>query len=369
MRVGVSIITLKGFNIWNNGIGQNVYHLATLLRNIPFVEKVILINTGDQDYHPESTGELAKSFPLVSLKDSSDVIDVAIELSGAIDVEWTKRFRARGGKVVYHNCGQPYSALVEPTIFEKPSFFSDPTRCDVVWQLPKDEKFNSMMAGIHRCPVITVPYLWGPCFLDLTIKEIEAEGLRFGYQSGSLRRAVPSIFEPNISPIKTGLIPFLICEAAVNRKNAILEHVNFLNGTHMASHPTFYNIVAKSKLYQENKLTITARDFFAKVMARGSNIVISHQLDCPQNYAYLDALYGYYPLVHNSEMFSEVGYFYPDSNVDIATDRLLYAIENHDKNLESYKAKCDSFIDKVSPENRNNVEKYSRALLSLNLKN
>jgi hypothetical protein len=45
MRIGISIITTPGHNIWNNGIGQNVYHLANTLARIPFVEKVFLINS------------------------------------------------------------------------------------------------------------------------------------------------------------------------------------------------------------------------------------------------------------------------------------------------------------------------------------
>ena len=46
-------------------------------------------------------------------------------------------------------------------------------------------------------------------------------------------------------------------------------------------------------------------------MARGANIVVSHQLDCPQNYLYLDTIYGGYPLIHNSLHFSDIGYYYP----------------------------------------------------------
>ncbi|MFD2781245.1 DUF2827 family protein [Novosphingobium pokkalii] len=49
MRIGISIITHAGQNIWNNGIGQHVYHLATLFRHLPFVEAVYLLNCGDQD--------------------------------------------------------------------------------------------------------------------------------------------------------------------------------------------------------------------------------------------------------------------------------------------------------------------------------
>ena len=55
MRIGLSLLTHEGQNIWNNGIGQNVFHLACALAAVPFVEKVLLVNTGDQQATPPGT--------------------------------------------------------------------------------------------------------------------------------------------------------------------------------------------------------------------------------------------------------------------------------------------------------------------------
>ncbi len=365
MRIGISTYTKEGHNIWNNGIGQNVYHLASLIEKIPFVERVVLINCGDQDHPPHNTGSIGERFPLLSLKDASEVIDVAIELAGGLNAEWTRRFRARGGRVVFHNCAQPYSALVEPAIFNRPSQYNEPVRCDAVWQLPKDAQFNALMAGIHRCPAVTVPFLWAPVFLKENIDQYSAQGMSFGYQPGALKRPVPSTFEPNISPIKMGIIPFLICETVNRETPDMIEHMNFLNGTHMAGHPTFMSLVGPSTLYTNKKMTITARDFFAVVMARGSNMVISHQLDCPQNYLYLDAIYGNYPLIHNSSMFDSVGYYYPDSDIDRGVEQFRLAVTEHDTNLDFHTQRNTAKIESLSPQNRSNRDAYARALLDV----
>jgi hypothetical protein len=366
MRIGISIITVPDHNIWNNGIGQNVYHLASTLAQIPFVERVFLINAGNQDYHPHGAGDIANEYPLLSLAEAKECIDVAIELSGALEVPWLKRLRAAGGKVVYHNCGQPHASLVEPTIFDKPSFFGETDRCDVVWQLPKDAIFNNMMSVIHRCPVVTVPYLWDPIFIDQSIRDLQPTGLTFGYEKDSLATgATVSIFEPNISAIKMGVIPFMICENTYSNSPDLIQHVNFLNGIAMASHQTFFHLVNTSKLYQNQKMTITQREVFSHTMSKGSNLVVAHQLECIDNYAYLDALYGHYPLVHNSPSFSEVGYYYDGCDIDSGTAALTEAIQTHDANLESYAAKSDKFISQFSPKNRKNIDDYARALLSL----
>lgn len=365
MRIGISIFTTPGHNIWNNGIGQNVYHLANTLSRIPFVEQVFLINSGN-DFHPHGTGKIADDYRLLSLTDAKDAVDVAIELSGALEIPWIKRLRATGGKVVYHNCGQPHATLTEPTIFNKPSFFGEAERCDAVWQLPKDAIFNNMMSVIHRCPVYTVPYLWDPIFINQSISEIADKKLKFGYKKKSLRNgAVISIFEPNISAVKMGVIPVMICENTYSNNPTLIKKVNFLNGIEMATHATFFHLVNRSALYQDNKLAITPRDFFAHVMANGSNVVVAHQLECTDNYAYLDALYGDYPLVHNSPTFRDVGYYYPDCDIDSGTEALIEAITSHDTNLDSYSAANKKFINNFSPLNKNNIDNYAKALLSL----
>lgn len=366
MRIGLSILTHAGQNIWNNGIGQNVFHLACALEKIPFVEKVILVNTGDQDGHPDGASGIGKQFDLVPLNECADLIDIIFEVSGGINVEWLSRFQARGGKVVSYVCGQPYHALVEPTIFNKPSYFSDPQRCDEVWLLPKDRPFTAMLRAMHERPVYEVPYLWAPTFLDESAQELKrTHDFDFGYRPGSLAKAAPAIFEPNISPIKMGTIPFIICEAAYAEMPERIEKVMYMNGHHMAAQRTYINLVEQFRLYADGKLTIAARDFFAHVMAVSANMVVSHQLECTQNYLYLDALHGNYPLIHNSPLFADVGYYYPDSDIAAGLEQFRLALAEHDANLEFHRARNARKFEEVSPLSRANRDAYARRLVSL----
>lgn len=365
MRVGISIITQQGHNIWNNGIGQNVYHLACLLETIPFVKKVILINTGDQSTPPAEVGSLGDRFPLVPIKEAADDIDIAVEMSGALDLEWTSRFRARGGKVIFYNCGHPYLHMVEPMIFNKPSYFGPPDRCDAIWCLPKDEDFIPMYRSLYKCPTFSVPYLWSPVFLEKTIQDVRQLGADFGYKKGQLKAPTPAIFEPNISAGKMGVIPFLICEAAYAKDPKNIEKLWFMNGEHMASHMTYIHMVERHRLYSDGKLAIAARDYFARVMGGGANMVMSHQLNWTQNYVYLDAIYGNYPLIHNSPLFQDVGYYYPDSRVDLGLEQFFIALKEHDKNLGYHQQRNAQKMESVSPLNRYNRDVYARRLLDL----
>lgn len=367
MRIGVSLMTGKSQHVWNNGLVQNIYHFVKMLKNIPFVESVSLLNCGDQDDHPNALDEERRKIPLISLSDAFHSIDVAIEQGGAVDLEWIRRFRHRGGKVVQHLCGQPYVALIEPTVFKRDGFFLHPERFDEIWILKKDMVFASMMETIYRCPIREVPYLWSPRFLDQTIQTDEAGDPTFGYRPGSLQpgSVSPAIFEPNLSPIKMGLIPVLICETIERRRPDLIGRMILHNSDRMLHHRAFVHFMQNLDIYQNSKCILVARDYFAHVMGRGHNIVVSHQINCPQNYLYLDALHGSYPLVHNSEIFKDVGYYYPDSDIEAGADAFAFAIDNHDRDLDDYKRRAAKVIDALSPSNPENLSAYSRLLVSL----
>lgn len=366
MRVGISILCEESSNVWNNGIGQNVFHLARLIECLPFVESVVLLNTGIHQELPQGIGASGRHFKMLGLKDATDVIDVAIEMSGGLNCEWIRLFRARGGKVVAHVCGQPHAAFAERTIFGQSTFFSDAERCDEIWYLPKDRQFSSMFAGIHRCPAFEVPYLWSPHFLQESIAR-DALGLSFGYQCGTLLngQARPAIFEPNISPIKMGLIPYMICESVERLNSAMIANVQLMNSDHLTSHPTFVSLISNSETYKAGKVSFAGRDYFAKVMASGANIVVAHQIDCDQNYLYLDALYGGYPLLHNSHDFSDVGYFYNGSNIAEARDLFVQICRDHDAVYDSYTKAAECRIMRLSPDDQDNQRSYARRLLDL----
>lgn len=366
MRIGISILTGTGQHVWNNGLTQNIYHLARLLSHIPFVDEVILLNCGDSDQHVPGSDAFGLQLKMLRPQDATDFIDVAIEMGGALDPEWLRRFRARGGRVAFHICGQPYAALVEATMFHPSGFFGDPQRCDEVWLLPKDEAFVAMLRSIHRCPVHVTPYLWAPEILQATIQPSDSGAVSFGYQPGSLAvRARAAIFEPNISPIKMGLIPMLICESANSLSPGAIGHVDFMNGQHMASHATFVSFMRNLALYRDGHTSIAGRDYFAHIMGRGANLVVSHQMGCAQNYLYLDALYGSYPLIHNSPLFRDVGYYYEASDVAGGASMLLQAIASHDDNLTAYQSAARALIDSLAPQARANIDAYARRLIAL----
>ncbi len=160
---------------------SNIYHFAKTLQNIPFVEAVYLLNCGNKEDHPAGLDAEGRAIPLVWPAEVTDSIDIAIELGGAVSMEWMRRIRRRGGKAILHLCGQPYVALVEPTVFKREGFFLNPERFDEVWVLAKDMIFAPMMETMYRCPIREVPYLWSPRFLEETFLRDDEGRPLFGY--------------------------------------------------------------------------------------------------------------------------------------------------------------------------------------------
>ncbi len=369
MRVGISVLTQAGLSIWSNGLGQNVFHLARLFRTLPFVDEVILLNSGDQEALTAESAPGYQDFPLIRPRDATDRVDVVVELSGGLDVEWLDYIRALGKKVVYHVCGTPYTGLVEGPIFGKDAYFSRGDRCDEVWNLPRDNVFQPLLGALHRCPVFDVPFIWSPEFLEQRRAVLAQHNLEFGFA-----RAAPgagprpmraAIFEPNISVTKMASIPMLVCDQGYRRNSEAINKLNVLNSVQMVNHLTFNMLANSMDIVRAGKALFLGRHDFAAFMAEHGDMVITHQWQHDMNYLYLDALYGNYPLIHNSPWLGSVGYYYPDSDIEVGGEQVLNAWANHDQNFETYKRDARAFLDALSPVAPANLDYYARRLLYL----
>lgn len=367
MRIGISFLTHENQNLWSNGLDQNIVFLAHLLQQLPFVQSVGLIKVGDQRRLPPQLDSIAEDLPLMSLRDAGEVVDVVIEMGGALDVCWLDWMRARGKKVVYHCCGQPYVAWAETVVFDQPNHFTRPDRCDEVWYLPKDACYAPMLRTMHRCEVHEVPFIWHPRFLDARIREVRAQGYEYGYsrRDASTRGLHVAIFEPNLSVVKSAVLPMLICDAAYRANRDSVTFACALNARRMYECPASQSRVRSLDLFRHRKMGLYERHDTVTVLAQRPNAVVSHQWQNDQNYLYLDVLYGGYPLIHNSPWLKDVGYYYPAFDVQRGAAQLLRAVVEHDAALGEYYARTQDIFDMVHPSSQPNLAAYAERLLHL----
>jgi len=78
MRIGISVLSHRGQNIWQNGLGQNVIFLAELFQRLPIVQSVLLIDVGDQGAMPPQVDLASRNIRLLSAHEATDEVNVII---------------------------------------------------------------------------------------------------------------------------------------------------------------------------------------------------------------------------------------------------------------------------------------------------
>ncbi|KVP93114.1 hypothetical protein WJ95_05805 [Burkholderia ubonensis] len=373
MRIGISVLTHEGQNIWENGLGQNIIFLAEALARLPFVHAVRLIDCGDQGVLPPQVETTSPCLQLVTMREATDLVDVVIEMDGALDTRWLALMRARGKKVVYCCCGQPFVGQAEPSTFGKPAAMPQPDRCDEVWYLPKDAAWAPFLRVLHRCEVYEVPYIWHPRFIEARVREVASiTGWQYGYAAGgdvkpndAKAGARVAIFEPNVSVVKASSIPMLICDQAYRADASVVQAMHVLNTLHMTEHPTMLHLANSLDLVREHKATFHGRHDIVGFMVQHADTVVAHQWDNAQNYSYLDVLYGNYPLIHNSPWLKDVGYYYPDFDIAARAAQLTRAVREHGAQLDAYRAQARRVFDALDPFAQANLDGYAQRLLHL----
>jgi Protein of unknown function (DUF2827) len=389
MIVGLTYFVKKQetFDIWSNGANQNIFFLYHLLKASPLVKEVILINCGDGINKIPDHFDLGQGLNIVSFNDVSDRLDVLIEGGAQISAEQAKIVHDRQGAVVSYRCGNDYVIDTEflTKNIAKGTYFNG-TVFDEIWTHAQHvNTCKHYWQTAMRAPVIEMPHVWSPYFLDHSIAKLKESNPdhSFGYEArlqlhASKRPTSMEKFhegktvinmEPNINVVKTSVYPIIISELAYRKNKAPFGNFLFCNTQHLKEQLSFNSYVGKLDLVKDNVATFESRYTFPWVMTLHADVVISHQWENALNYLYYDTLYGHYPLVHNSPFMKNVGYYYEGFDAEDGASALLRAVTEHDLNHESYAKACDDFLNTRLVNNPVNIDAHvSRLVHILNKK-
>jgi hypothetical protein len=372
LNVGITLFASETANIWNNGINQNIALLGLLLCKSPAVEKVWFVNGGNSEKPHPDMGFDGLGIPLVRPQEITHEIDVLIEMGAIMPIEWMRRIHARGAKIVCFGVGHNFNAVAETAVFPSKQtgiHLTDPTLRTETWGLEHHAKTGAaMMQTLTRKPMVTMPHIWSPLFLDKTIEAAEREGKSFGFKpsQGEKRGWRVAIFEPNISVVKSYLVPMLLCEAAYRSNPEAVSYMMVMNSFQMKEHQTFLRFALNLDLTKHHKATYEPRVLFTTAMTHhGCNAVVAHHWECGMNYAYYDALYGGYPLIHNSEFLLEagVGLYYPGFSAIEGGRVLAEAWAQPPEFWQDYQRKAKDYLWTLHPENPENIRTFTERLL------
>jgi hypothetical protein len=236
---------------------------------------------------------------------------------------------------------------------------------DEVWTNPQHKKTcESFFAHLLDCPVYILPHLWSPYFIELAKKTDREFASKWGYKAGAGSKKI-GVFEPNLNVVKSSIIPMYASNAAYMRDPSSIEHIYITNTKHLINHPVFRRLALGSKACTNAVATIEDRYPFLFFAAEYVDVIVSHQIENGLNFLFYEALHGGYPLIHNSAMLGDCGYYYDGNDIDMAADQILYAIKCHDAHLNAATRDAESFLGTVNPSNRLVQEAYTARIRAL----
>lgn len=367
LRVGVTLhIRDEAQSIWENGIFQNCAFLVQTLEASPWVESAFLVFDKADDFEiPKGLMLDLPHLRLMNLTQAMQHLDVVVEMSAQLPEDWVNGFASRGGQYVWMRVGNDYVIDIERAMHGKPhAGLISKRRYDAVWTIPEYERSCfDYFALTARSPVRIVPHIWSPEFFERGISTLPS-GVSYGYKPGRQRWRLCS-FEPNVCMVKTSVIPMLACEEAYRRRPDMVDLVRVCNTFHLKEHPALRELANALDIVKHGVASFEGRFAVYEFMAHFGDCIVSHHWENGQNYLYYEALYGGYPLVHNSEFIRDQGYFYPAFDTQAAGAAVVQAYLNHDANLPAYKQRAARCLEALLPRNAANVQAYSDELLRL----
>lgn len=363
LRVGVTILIRDNpQSLWENGIFQNCFFLVDLLKKSKIISKVVLVNGGSGD--PTTAGDFLTyaPVPVISLTEAMQNLDLIIELSSQLDPAWGREFVSKGGRIVGMHVANDYIIDAERIVFGlDPGFRMEPVPYSEVWTLPA---FKKTCASYYRAalgvPVYVMPHLWSPELLERALEET-GNSQNFVYQPGrkSWRLA---IFEPNICTVKTCHLPLLLTDVAYRMDPWLVEYLRVYGALKLKEHKDFIAYARSLDLVSHGRATFEGRFPVYGILGRECDAIISHHWENGQNYLYYEALYGGFPLIHNSDFLAGCGYRYQDFDPFDGALALRQAFAEHDLNFEKYCAAADSFLVTLNPTNQINIKAFEVAI-------
>jgi hypothetical protein len=363
LKVGVTIFLRAGQqSIWENGIFQNCFFLIMLLQRSPLVSQAYLVNGGDGD--PDQAKEFLAfaPAPVLDLNTAHEQLDIVIQLSAQLNPDWVRGFKARGGRVVALQVANDYVIDIERMIFNKPAgLLISGSPYDAVWTLAQYERTCvGYYEAALRAPVRIMQHLWSPVLLERAIAA-RKEPFSFGYVPGRSRWRV-GIFEPNICMVKTSHVAMMAADVAHRQDPTFIEQLRVYNSFHLREHADFVGFARSLNLVQQGRAMFDARIPIYEAMCCDVDAVLAHHWENGQNYLYYEALYGGYPLIHNSSFLQGCGYAYPGFDCIEGALALRQAFAEHDQRLPDYRAQVQGLLARLDPESPTNVADYTAAL-------
>lgn len=346
-KVGITIAT-KEFEkcIYSSGMLLNILIWYQIFEKCNFDVFFLLCNENETitenqiDFKEKIYKTLLVNQDNINNK-KSDLFDFDIVFSiGAEYVDYNKTIKQQNenSKIIYIMLGSTYHNDTRVLYDDKfKNNISTLTfQYDEIWISPHYERFKEYYKVRFRIDNIFIcPYLWEPLLIS-NISQYNFESLQIG------------VVEPNLEQAKNCIIPIAICEKA----NKHIHNAKIFCSFQLKENDFLKKYITNTQLFKDNKITCEHRFPLSKILEY-CNCIVSCVRDCDLNYVFLECFYLGIPLVHNSPMLKDYGYYYPEYNVTKGKEQILFVLQNH--NYKKYMENHKKILYKFSIDNPINI--------------
>ena len=349
-------ITIKhlGLSEFSNGATQHIYAMSKLFQSLGW--KVVLL------YEKEEIPTKHNNYLNLPVITRKQISTLKLPFTCIMFFEWYEKgswiqaMEQRGVTVIKYQAGNMFEVLLdlflknkELTPIQDLQFHStsSPKR---IWLSPHYETRAPVYDVLYNTKTVIAPYLWDPYFIN---RYISTHDLSVDYKTtlakhnGALRVA---ICEPNRDTLKSSLIPLIGACSAV--KQDLVSHVGIFDYSNSLQ-KSVASVLRDMKCFNMKhraKFRYAGRIPIPKLLT-DYPVVLSHQNDCMLNYIYLEVAYLGFPIVHNSPMCKDIGYYYEGENIDQIIDRLKEIKAHHHERIDVYKERAKQHIWNYSIDN------------------
>ena len=368
--VGITIKNLH-LNEFSNGATQHIYTMAKFFQLIGW--KVVLIYS--EKTIPE-TNNNHMNLPVISrfnITTSNITFNLILFFEWYENGQWIKDMRGKCKcPIVKYQAGNMYENLLESFLKNeellplKDREFQTVDSPDRIWLSPHYETRGPVYDVLYNTKTVVAPYMWDSFFIDRYIKENKLTVNYLETQkrlNGDIRIA---ICEPNRDIQKCSLVPLIGACSGVKR--GLIQHVglfDYSNSKQQSIATVMRDMGCFGKQHRK-KFIYAARRPIPDLLQEYS-MIVSHQNDCMLNYLYLEVAYLGFPIIHNSPMCKDIGYYYEEDNVDQMLECIEEAKKHHHTRLSMYCLNALNKIQEYSVQNKDNITTFKNLLQDVGL--
>ena len=347
----VAITSPKIEMLYNNGVRFNTILWYDFFKNCGFDVKFVTNEDIDPKDPVHKNYKFLNYMNLWNIKDKKSSLkpnyykdypelfdfDVVFNI-GMYDQPYFDLVKKHGIKLIYVMLGSTYHNDVHSLMDERFETGKHTFCFDEIWISPHFKYCQEYYKVRYNTDKVFIcPYFWRD---DLFVQEKVIDKIL-----KDTKELKVAIVEPNIEQAKNCLIPFAICEKAHEH----IKKIKVFNTVKFKDYSFFKALLLNTESCKKGKVTVEGRHPLPMILSEYCNCVVSYVEDCDLNYVFLECFYLGVPLIHNSPMLKDYGYYYPRLNVSRGAEQIVNVVNNH--NRDEYIKKHKPLISKYSVTN------------------